>query len=148
MEFDIVDNYNTSLPKKNVDTTNLFELKCLSKKNLNRVLFESIQNGDMRRFRRSFSLLGDINSSQFFDFKERLITMCRIYGSWNMLIIIDPTYFSRREQEERIREEKSIRNEEYLKTAIFPLYYVSISQEERRKMAETPRDLIINQLRF
>ena len=33
MEFDIIDNYNTSLPKE-IDTTNLFELKCLSRKKL------------------------------------------------------------------------------------------------------------------
>jgi len=132
MKFDIVDNYNSSLPKQ-INVNNLFELKSLSKKNLNKVLFESIKNGDTRKFRLAFSLLGDINSRQFFHFKDRLIGTCHKYGRWKILEIINPT------SEYIPIVENPVIN-------YGPIKYVQISPKDRIEMSQVPREYLIFQL--
>lgn len=129
---------NSSLPK-HIDTTNLFELKSLSKKNLNKVLFESIKNGNLRKFRLAFSLLGDIRSRQFWNFRDRLIASCRAYGRWKMLEIIDPTPVYVPIVENPILS-SNVTHE--------PVRYVEFSQADRLEMAVVPREFLIFQLNF
>ena len=108
-------------------------------------MLESIENGDNTRFRRSFSLLGD--NLQCYKLRCKLVGTCCKYDRWNMLIIIDPTYFERKERS-CIWEEK-LKSIKYTEPVFYePIIYNQMSPEERINMVNVPRELLIHQLHF